>query len=123
MDHRTVARISAVGRVAIGTALVLVPQKVSKGWTGADGATPGGRVLGRALGARDLVLGLGILNALSSGDASARDWIRAASVCDATDAVATTIGLRHLPKRSAVAIVALAAGAAVSGFVAADNLD
>jgi hypothetical protein len=123
MDHRSIARISAAGRVAIGAALLALPQVVTRGWTGEDGSTPGGRLLGRSLGARDLVLGLGVINALDRGDPRAQDWVRAAALADTVDAVATTLALRHLPKRSAIGVIALAAGAAVAGFVAADHLD
>ena len=123
MDHRSLARISAAGRVAIGTALLVVPQRVTKGWTGTDGATPGGRLLGRSLGARDLVLGLGVIGALDRGDPAARDWIRASALSDTADAVATALAYRQLPKRSRFGILVLAAGAAVGGFVAAEHLD
>jgi hypothetical protein len=64
-----------------------------------------------------------VINALDRGERSAQDWVRAAALADATDAVATAVALRHLPKRSAIGVVALAAGAAVAGFVAADHLD
>lgn len=109
--------------MAIGAALVTVPQLVTRAWAGEAGATPGGRLLGRALGARDLVLGVGVLDALGKGDPSARNWIRASALADTTDAVATALSFRHLPKRSRVAIILLAAGAAATGFVAAEHLD
>jgi hypothetical protein len=123
MDHRSLARLGAAGRVAVGAALLVAPQRVTSGWTGEDGATPGGRLLGRALGARDLVLGLGVIGALGRGDPAARDWIRASAVADTVDAVATTVALRNVPTRSAAAILLLAAGSAVAGFVAAEHLD
>ncbi len=123
MDHRSVARITAAGRVAIGAALLVAPQAVTRGWVGPGGAAPGGRLLGRSIGVRDLALGLGVLAALDRGDPSARDWVRAAAVADVGDAVATVLAFRHLPKRSRFGVLAIAAGAAVAGFVAADNLD
>ena len=123
MDHRSLARLSASGRVAIGAALLVAPQLGTKSWTGSDGATPGGRLLGRSLGARDLALGLGVLGALSRGDPRAVDWIRASAASDAVDAAATVLAFRHLPKWGRFGVLALAAGAAVSGFAAAENLD
>lgn len=123
MDHRTLARIGAAGRVAIGAALLVAPQAVTKGWVGADASRPGAKLLGRSLGARDLVLGLGVLSALGRGDPQAKDWIRASAVADTVDAAATAVALRHLPKRSALGVLVLATGAAVTGFVAAENLD
>lgn len=123
MDHRAVARINAAGRVAIGAALLAVPHLVTRGWAGEAGATPGGRVLGRALGARDLVLGAGVINALGTGDPSAKAWIRASALADTADAVATALAYRHLPKRSRFGVLVLAAGAAAVGFVTAEHLD
>ena len=123
MDHRSVARITAAGRVAIGAALLVAPQAVTRGWTGATGALPGAKLLGRGLGVRDLMLGLGVINALDRGDPRAQDWVRASAVADVGDAVATVLAYRHLPKRSRFGVLAIAAGAAVAGFVAADNLD
>ena len=123
MDHRAVARISAAGRVAIGAALLAVPHRVTRSWAGEPGTTPGGKLLGRTLGARDLVLGLGVIDALGKGDPSARNWVRAAALADSADAVATAIAYRHLPKRSRFGVLVLAAGAAVAGFVAAEHLD
>lgn len=123
VDHRSVARITASGRVAVGTALLVVPGAVTRGWIGPTGAAPGARLLGRGLGVRDLTLGLGVLGALGRGDPRARDWIRASAVADGGDAVATVLAYRHLPRRARFGVLALAAGAAALGFVAAENLD
>ena len=123
MDHRSVARIPAAGRVAIGTALLVAPQVVTRGWTGPTGALPGAKLLGRGLGVRDLMLGLGVINALDRGDPRAQDWVRASALADVGDAVATVLAFRHLPKRSRFGVLAIATGAAVAGFVAADHLD
>ena len=123
MDHRSVARITAAGRVGIGAALLVAPQAVTRGWIGAAGALPGAKLLGRGLGVRDLMLGLGVINALDRGDPRAQDWVRASAVADVGDAVATVLAYRHLPKRSRFGVLAIATGAAVAGFVAADNLD
>ncbi len=123
MDHRSVARITAAGRVALGGALLIAPQVVTRGWTGPTGALPGAKLVGRGLGIRDLVLGLGVINALDRGDPRAQDWVRAGALADVGDAVATVLAYRHLPRRSRFGVLVLATGAAVAGFVAADNLD
>jgi hypothetical protein len=123
VDHRSIARITAAGRVAIGTALLLAPGAVARGWVGETGGQPGSRLLARGLGGRDLVLGLGVIGALDRGDPRAKDWVRASALADVTDAVATALAFRHLPKRSRFGVLLLAGGAAVAGFVAADNLD
>jgi hypothetical protein len=123
VDHRAVARILAAGRVAIGAGLLVAPAAVTKGWAGAPGVAAGGRLLGRSIGVRDLALGVGVLTSLERGEPQARAWVRAAALADVGDALATLVAYRHLPPRSRFGVLALAAGAAVAGFVAADHLD
>lgn len=123
MDHRALARITAAGRVAIGVALLALPGAVTRTWAGPAADHPGPRLLGRAVGARDLTLGMGVIGALDRGDPRAADWIRASAVADLGDAAATVLAYRHLPRRRRFLVLALATGAAVTGFIAADNLD
>jgi len=54
----------AVSRVGVGVVAFTAPALVSRSWVGSAGGGPSGRVLGRALGGRDLALGLGALAAL-----------------------------------------------------------
>ena len=54
----------AVSRVGVGVVAFAAPALVSRSWVGGAGGGPSGRVLGRALGGRDLALGLGALAAL-----------------------------------------------------------
>lgn len=54
----------AVSRVGVGVVACAAPALVSRSWVGGAGGGPSGRVLGRALGGRDLALGLGALAAL-----------------------------------------------------------
>jgi hypothetical protein len=70
----------AVSRVGVGVVAFAAPALVSRSWVGGAGGGPSGRVLGRALGGRDLALGLGALAALrlqslrvASGRAMVRD--------------------------------------------------
>ncbi len=123
MDHRAVARMTAAGRVAVGVALLVAPGLVAGSWAGADCRRPGAKVLARALGARDLVLGLGVLAALERGDEHAATWVQAGAFADATDAAATALALRHLPRVSGLGVLAIAAGSAATGFAAAAHLD
>lgn len=123
MDHRSLARIAAAGRVAIGATLTVVPTVVTRGWAGEVASTPGGKLLGRTMGVRDLALGLGVLGALDRGDPRARDWVRLSALSDAVDAAATVVAYRHLPRRSRFGVLLVAGSAAVVGFVAAEHLD
>jgi hypothetical protein len=54
----------AVSRVGVGVVAFAAPALVSRSWVGGAGGGTSGRVLGRALGGRDLALGLGALAAL-----------------------------------------------------------
>ena len=123
VDHRSIARITAAGRVAIGAALLIAPRAATRAWIGESGGQAGAKLLARGLGGRDLILGLGVINALDRGDPRAADWVRASALADGADAVGTALAFRHLPKRSRFGVLLLAGGAAVVGFVAADNLD
>jgi len=67
------------------------PALVSRSWVGGAGGGPSGRVLGRALGGRDLALGLGALAALrlqSLRAASGRAMVWDAALSAAPDPVA-----------------------------------
>jgi hypothetical protein len=112
------ARILAVGRVLVGATMFAAPDLVAAPWVGKDARTPGARVIVRALGARDAVLGAGTLAA--AGDrAQLRRWLIASSASDAADFAATLAGPRS-PARTAVLTVA--AAAAATGLAAAASV-
>ena len=69
--------------------------------------------MARAMGARDLVLGLGVL---TSPDI--RAWAAAGAVADALDAAATVGAFAALPRRGRLLVLASAAGAAAAGGLA-----
>ncbi|MGH2887403.1 MAG: hypothetical protein ACRDPA_32680 [Solirubrobacteraceae bacterium] len=109
------ARIMAAGRVLIGATMLAAPDLVAAPWVGEDARTPGARVIVRALGARDAVLGAGTLAA--AGDrAQLRRWLIASSASDVADFVATLAGPRSSARS---AVLAVAAAAAVTGLAAA----
>ena len=67
----------AASRVGVGFMALGAPLLVSRSWVGRPGDGPPGIVLGRALGSRDLALGLGALIALrrqASASASPPVW-------------------------------------------------
>ena len=69
---------------------------VGRGWIGRHAAKPQTQVFTRALGARDLALGLGAVNALRSGQGG-RSWFAAHAIVDGTDLVATIAARDKLP--------------------------
>jgi len=101
----------AIGRAAIGVTAIAFP-KVLKTWIGEAAESPGGRVAARALGARDLALGVGTYLALAEDPKVAgKRWLQLCAASDAVDAAATLLALRSLPKRAALPSM----GAAVAG--------
>jgi hypothetical protein len=109
----------AAGRVALGAVALAWPSVPARPWVGpaaADDITA--RVFGRALGARDLALGLGTLAALGRAD-GAGPWIAAGALSDALDVAASASCWRELPRFSRWLVVLSAGGAAVAGTAGA----
>ena len=106
----------AAGRVALGVTALVWPSVPARPWVGpaADGVAA--RVFGRALGARDLALGLGALAALQGpGAGSARAWVAAGALSDALDVVASVSSWDELPRFTRWLVAASAGGAALAG--------
>lgn len=114
MDARSITRLLALGRLALGAGLVAAPGRVAGGWVGDVADKPEGQVLVVGLGARDAALGLGALRALSAGH-GAPDWIRAGMIADAADLVAAVRARDSLPPLAIPAVVALAGGSLALG--------
>jgi len=116
----------AAGRVALGVVAVLRPELPARPWVGtteAGGAA--GRVLGRALGGRDISLGLGALLALRHDRAAgpvAASWVAGGALADGVDVLATVVSWRALPPAGRVAVTVVAGSAAVLGTLAATTL-
>jgi hypothetical protein len=114
------ARAVAAGRVALGVTALVWPSVPARPWVGGAADELGARVFGRALGARDLALGLGALAALQgSDDASASAWVAAGALSDALDVVASVSSWRELPRAGRWLVVGSAGGAALAGAAGA----
>jgi hypothetical protein len=122
MDARDAALVIALGRVGIGATLLVSPVAINRGWVGDDAARPGARVLGRAVGARDLALGLGAVLALR-GSSPARPWLVAGALADFGDLGATLGERRALPRSGLLGVGALAGGSALLGAWLARAVD
>jgi hypothetical protein len=108
----------AAGRVALGVTALAWPAVPARPWVGAAADGVAARVFGRALGARDLALGLGALAALqgpAAGAGSARAWVAAGALSDALDVAASLASWRELPRVTRWLVVASAGGAALAG--------
>lgn len=112
----------AAGRVALGLTALAWPSMPARPWVGASAGDVAARVFGRALGARDVALGLGALRALQRLPAepgSACAWVAAGALSDALDVVASLSAWRELPPAGRWLVVVSAGGAALTGAAGA----
>ena len=142
----------AASRVGVGLVAFAAPGVLARSWAGSAGAGPSsrvtGQVLGRALGSRDVALGLGALAALrlhSAGTPSSawatapstgpkkpdslatsgRDagvWVGLAALADGLDLVTTVLSWRQLPSPQRWLVTVSSGGAAAVGAAAAISL-
>ena len=115
---RALAATLALNRVAFGVAYLVAPTKTAGGWVGKVARDPASHVLTRALGARDLVLGLGALGAMWSPAGTPRPWFAAHAIADGADLAATIASRRRLPRdgyRFGVAMAAASTAVAALG--------
>jgi hypothetical protein len=122
MTARTLARLQAYGRVALGGGLVVAPSLVAGGWVGGVADKRDGQALAIGLGARDVALALGTLRALSTGRGAA-PWLRGGIIADAADLVATLRARDSLPPLAVPAVAAIAGGSALLGAYLQSALD
>ena len=116
---RILTAVISLGRVLFGTVFISQPKVMDPGWIGKQARMPGAQVLSRAVGARDLALGLGGLQAAVRNDGSARPWMAAAALCDAVDFGATWAAGRKIPRTARTSVLAIASGAALVSAIAA----
>ena len=91
-------------------------------WVGAAAGDLTATVFGRALGARDLALGLGALAGLhgpAADPGQAATWVAAGALSDALDVAASLASWSELPRLTKWLVAASAGGAAVTGAAAA----
>jgi hypothetical protein len=119
---RQLAASLAWVRVGIGAVAMVAPTVVARPWIGADASRRTTKVFARAMGIRDLALGLGVILALRH-DAPVRGWVEGGGLADAGDALATLLSFGSLPRFSRWLVVATAAGAAATAQVLAPAVD
>jgi hypothetical protein len=121
---RALATGLALNRILFGVNFLRSPARAGRMWVGGRAARrPENRVFGRALGARDLALGLGALRAIQEGDhAAARAWMAGQALSDGADLVATLTARRELPAGPAAFALAMAGASTAIGTAAALRL-
>lgn len=113
MDTRTIMAAFGLGRLALGSALLLTPRRlVGPLWFGPEARRPSNTAASRAIGLRDVILGLGIAEAAIKGRPLGR-WIAIGAATDALDTGVTVHGSPTVPTRNRAVVAAVVGGAAV----------
>lgn len=126
MDRNTgrlIARAVAIGRIGIGTVAVVAPTAATAPWVGPMAKERPVRLLARAMGGRDLALGIGALRALERSDEEARPWVALGGLGDTIDTLVTLFAFSRLPRWTRFAVLGSTAGAAVLSLRSAQALD
>lgn len=116
--------LMAAGRIGAGVALSAAPAATGCPWLGAAAETAGGGVAVRALGARDLALGVLTMASLAGrlgSSSTAATLVAACGCCDVADGVALLAARRELPALGAATGV-FAFGSGLFGFALARRL-
>jgi len=117
MDAQRLAKLQAIGRIAIGGGLIVAPAALGGGWVGSAADRRPGQTLAIGLGARDLALGIGQLRTAGRRHGgAARPWIRAGIVADLGDLLGTLRARDELSPMTVPAVAAIAGGSALLGL-------
>jgi hypothetical protein len=120
---RQLAEAVAWGRIAIGVTALVAPTVPLRPWVGRDFAwQPRAKLMARALGGRDLALGIGVILALRH-DAPVRGWVEGGGLADGCDLLASLLAFGKLPKGGRWLVLFSTAGAVAAARLAAPALD
>jgi hypothetical protein len=119
---RQIALALGAGRMVLGVTALVAPGLPLRPWVGDTTGDRPARLLARALGARDLALGMGVILA-DRHQAPVRGWVEAGGMADAGDAVITAAYARGLPRLGRWLVLAAATGGAVAARLASRGVD
>jgi hypothetical protein len=122
LDAKELAQILSLGRIVLGVAAVLAPNRFARALTAERNEGVAATFATRGLGARDVALGLGTLRALE-GEGPVRPWLEAQALADASDTVSYLGGFKDLPPLRRLLGLAAAAGACYIGLRLASELE
>lgn len=122
MRGKSLAAAIGVARASFGLALIAAPSRIARGWIGEDADRQNVKVLVRAVGVRDVVVGLGTVMALRR-NVPARGWLEGGIAADAGDIIGTLYAAKHLPRHGALMTIGLAAFAIAVTARAVRTLD
>jgi hypothetical protein len=122
VDPKQLARNMGIARIVFGLGFMLLPGLTGRVWIGGEAQRDGPRILTQAIGARDLVMGLGILGAMGS-NRPVKGWLQMTALTDALDFVAGLVAGARIPRWNRRILLALAGSSAAQGVVAAQGID
>jgi hypothetical protein len=122
MELRDVALTNGIGRIVLGTGLMLAPRLAGGSWVGGDAERPGAQVFASALGARDVALGAGLVWALQR-DEPAHAWLVGAALADAVDFTRTLLAGDDIPRGARAGVLAIAGASAVGCALLSATID
>jgi hypothetical protein len=122
VEARDVAFTLALGRAGIGAALLAAPGRITTAWIGPRGGERPAQVLARAVGARDLALGLGAAAAVRRRE-GVSGWLLAGALADLGDLGGTVAGRAAMPRNGLAGVMAIAGVSAVAGAWLARAVD
>ncbi len=108
-------------RLAIGIGLCVAPGISGRFWMGPEGATWTAKAALRSLGAREVAIGLGLLDGIDEG--RARTWLQAGVISDVADAANALFFFEGVHPVKRLAWVALPAVAAWYGLRLASDVE
>jgi hypothetical protein len=122
VEPEQAAKSLAIGRIAVGTALIAAPGAIGRAWIGRDGGRPAVGVFAQVIGGRDVAMGLGTLIALRRGR-GARLWLQLCAMVDAVDFACTYAAADRIDELPRRATLVVAGGAFAQAAYAAAGVE
>ncbi len=101
-----------LSRIAFGAVAAAVPQKIGETWVGEDASRASNKTVFRAMGFRDIALGLGATEAALRDQAG--PWLAVSLLADVGDVAATLISVNGIDRKGVLVTSLLAGSAAVA---------
>jgi hypothetical protein len=105
----------ALSRVVFGIGAGMFPEKIGATWIGEAANEPSNRTILRAMGLRDIALGLGATEAALRDESG--PWLAVALLADLGDVTATLLSAGRIPRSGVITTTALAGSAAVAAGI------
>lgn len=116
MNTRLIGTVMGVVRTGVGASLVAAPAWAGRIWVGDDADGHGTKVFARAIGARDVALGAGILMASAAREEpKVAKLVQLGVIADLGDMAATLIAACNLEGRRRQVMPLVALGVGLSG--------